>query len=127
VSIRILDRKVGAKLHIVCLDDDPTDAGNRIACIHHKVQNSGFELRRIEARQAEIGVQTGNEFDFFAGPLDKQLVELGDQPVEIDGDRTHDLAAREHQQLLDQTRGAFNRRTSAVGATDHTHLIVRCE
>ena len=92
---------------IDCLDDDATALWQGVPRIHNQVENCRLELRTIHVAWVEPRIELQAQLDLRTGGMTHERFKFQQHAIEIEGYRPHHLAAREHQELFDQTLAAL--------------------
>jgi len=92
---------------IDCLDDDATALWQGVPRIHNQVENCRLELRTIYVAWVEPRIELQAQLDLRTGGMTHERFKFQQHAIEIEGYRPHHLAAREHQELFDQTLAAL--------------------
>ena len=89
---------------------EPAAVGHRVAGVDGEVDQHLLDLAGVGLDRPQVGRDASLQLDVLAERAAQQLLELGDDVVEVEHLRLHDFAAAEDQQLAGQRGRALARR-----------------
>src|SRR6266550_4093023 len=87
---------------------DPAAVRESIARVHDEIEDGRLELGSVDFAAIECRIELEPQFDRRTGGMTQECFEFQQHAIEIERDRPHHAASREHQQLFDKVLTAFN-------------------